>query len=421
MILIAAYVVWFSYNSICLHEGLHTHTRDLGNMDQPIWNTAHGHILEDTRDGFQATRLTDHVELVFIPLSLGFYLWSDVRLLLVIQTLALGLGGWIVYLLARRTLPGDRFRWMWLAAVAAYLLFPALEAANLTEFHAIPLAVPLILAAFYTAERKTPLWFVVSILALISVKEEAALLGFMLSLWALIRRRNERRWLVAASVAAGISVIWFAAATFVIIPHYSAMVYGEHRSIYFRRYGELGNSMADIVRSLLFRPRLVWSVATQPSRIRYVFLLLAPVGGLALLAPDVLFVGVPLFLANLLSTYPAQYSGEFHYSAPLVPFVVVAALYGCSRLLRRWKRQWLVPALALWLIVSAGAMQAAHGWTPLGREICPQPGNSWKVWYGPAPKMQPDQCNRKRYTILPRPWPRMPTIASSWPCWPCTP
>ena len=370
--MIAAYVGWFSYNSICLHNGLHTHTRDLGNMDQPIWNTAHGHILEDTRNGFQATRLTDHVEMIFIPLSLGFYLWNDVRLLLVIQTLALGAGGWLVYLLARRLLPEDASRWLAPAAVAAYLLFPALEAANLTEFHAIPLAVPLILAAFYTAELDSPGWFVASILVLDSVKEEAALLGFMLSLWALVRRRDERRWLVAAATSALASILWFVAATFVIIPHYSATVYGEHRSIYFKRYGELGNSIADIVRSLLFRPGLVWRVATQPSRLRYIFLLLAPAGGLALLSPDVLLVGFPLFLANLLSTYPAQYSGEFHYSAPLVPFVIVGALYACSRILRRRAPRWVAPALAVWLLIAAGGMQVAHGWTPLGREFrCP--------------------------------------------------
>jgi hypothetical protein len=41
-----------------------------------------------------------------------------------------------------------------------------------------------------------------------------------------------------------------------------------------------------------------------------------------------------VLLANLLSAYPAQYYGEFHYTAPLVPYMAVAAAYGLGRLWR---------------------------------------------------------------------------------------
>ncbi|MCB0129722.1 MAG: DUF2079 domain-containing protein, partial [Caldilineaceae bacterium] len=62
--------------------------------------------------------------------------------------------------------------------------------------------------------------------------------------------------------------------------------------------------------------------------------LLAPFGLLALLAPEVLILALPVLLANLLSAYPAQYYGEFHYSAPLMPYVAVAATVAVSRLWR---------------------------------------------------------------------------------------
>ena len=47
-----------------------------------------------------------------------------------------------------------------------------------------------------------------------------------------------------------------------------------------------------------------------------------------------LLLSLPVLLANLLSAYPAQYYGEFHYSAPLVPYFGVAAAYGLGRLWR---------------------------------------------------------------------------------------
>ena len=37
-------------------------------------------------------------------------------------------------------------------------------------------------------------------------------------------------------------------------------------------------------------------------------------------------IGLPILLANLLSNYPAMYSGEMHYSALLVPFTVAGAI-----------------------------------------------------------------------------------------------
>ncbi|MEZ4612989.1 MAG: DUF2079 domain-containing protein [Caldilineaceae bacterium] len=66
--------------------------------------------------------------------------------------------------------------------------------------------------------------------------------------------------------------------------------------------------------------------------------LLGPFGFLALLAPEILLLSLPLLLANLLSAYPAQYYGEFHYSAPVVAYVAAAAAYGAGRLWRALAR-----------------------------------------------------------------------------------
>ena len=69
--------------SIRLHEAHRTHKSDLGQIDQAIWNTSQGRFVQETRDDQVLTRLTDHVEPIFAPVSLVFKVWDDVRALLV--------------------------------------------------------------------------------------------------------------------------------------------------------------------------------------------------------------------------------------------------------------------------------------------------------------------------------------------------
>ena len=71
-------------------------------MDLAIWNTSQGRLLQEIKGETVSTRLTDHVEPIFLPVSALFWLWDDVRALLILQAAALALGAWPIYLLARR-------------------------------------------------------------------------------------------------------------------------------------------------------------------------------------------------------------------------------------------------------------------------------------------------------------------------------
>ncbi len=44
--LMLLFVAWFSAYSIRLHDAQLTHKSDLGQMDQAIWNTAHGRFVQ---------------------------------------------------------------------------------------------------------------------------------------------------------------------------------------------------------------------------------------------------------------------------------------------------------------------------------------------------------------------------------------
>ena len=77
---------------------------------------------------------------------------------------------------------------------------------------------------------------------------------------------------VGALVGVAIFVLglaWFYVATFVVIPHYSALAYGIGQTPYAARFGELGDSFGDVLRSLVTRPLAVLRIALEPLRLRY--------------------------------------------------------------------------------------------------------------------------------------------------------
>src|SRR5829696_4736062 len=79
------YVVVFTRLAWDTHEGMRTHKADLGQIDQSVWNSSRGRWLEQTDNGFTATRLTDHVEPILVLISPTLWLWDDVRALLLLQ------------------------------------------------------------------------------------------------------------------------------------------------------------------------------------------------------------------------------------------------------------------------------------------------------------------------------------------------
>lgn len=383
---IAGWVALFTTLAFRLHAGMRTHRSDLGQVAQAVWNSSRGRFVEQTDNGFLATRLTDHVEPIFALISPVLWLWRDTRALLLLQVLAVAAGAWFVYDLALlrmgRVLAHSEWAQVWrrdpflgqarplaFALALAWLLAPQLQSAVLTEFHAVPLAAPLILWALWAVEVRRWRQFALAALLVAAVKEETALLAALLGLWAIWRAWGEWRatrgpfaavpttgphepplqpgarryarpvdpgfwWGTGMTLA---SLAWFGLATFVIVPRYAAPLYGVAESGYFARYGALGDSPADILRSLVMQPALVWQILSEPARLEYLFRLVAPFALLPLLAPDLLLLSLPVLLANALSAYPAQYYSEFHYSAPVIPYVAAAAAFGLGRL---WEWLW---------------------------------------------------------------------------------
>jgi uncharacterized membrane protein len=385
--LIMAYSVYFSALSIQRHKSFRTYASDMGQMDQALWNTLHGNLLQDTRpNGKQMPRLTDHVEPIFLIVPFVFLIYDGIESLFVTQSVALALSALPIYWIARRRLKSE---WASVIFAAMYLFFPALQAANLAEFHAVTFApAPLMFAYNYGEARAWKRYALFALIAL-AVKEDMALLVIAMAVYFAIQsskfviQNSDHRFRIlnyelrianyVPLIIALVSVAWFLLALYVIIPYFHPG--GE--SVYIGRYPRA--------------PLTLLAGLFAPEKIAYVVKLLASVGFLALFDPIFLLIGSPSLILNLLSSYEAQYSGTYHYSAPVAPYFVLAAIGGAARI-----RNSLALAVVPAFVVALG-YHAIAGYTPFGGEF---------FW----PQVTPHQQLITRFTKqIPRDVPAMTT------------
>ncbi|MCS7222447.1 MAG: DUF2079 domain-containing protein [Anaerolineae bacterium] len=367
--LVLAYVALFSWLSVSRHRAFMTNAFDLGNVDQAVWNTAHGRPLAFTNwrgvdlDLATDNRLAMHVEPIYFLIAPLYWVWPSPEALLILQTVSLALGAWPVYWLARERL---RSSWAGVVFAAVYLLSPSLEAANLWEFHAVTLAAPLLLFAFYYVQRgQTGRFWLFAVLAM-ATKEEVPAIVFLMGLYIALALRRPRLGLICA----GVALAWFAIAVGIIIPAFEG-----DRSPYLRYYGDLGDGPLELARALVTRPDLVLGKLLNARNLGYLRDLFNQTGFLSLLNPATLSFILPDLAINLLSDHePMHFVEKYHYVAPMIPGLMISAVLGAAWLSRRIEDRLgrittgLIPA---WALTAALFYHYYHGYTPLARAFEP--------------------------------------------------
>ncbi len=191
---------------------------DLGIYDQTLWNLAHGRIWMTTLV-YETGGFYDHFEPILALLVPLYWLWADVRVLLIVQSLALGLGALPIYLYARH-----RFK-LWehgnalaLVIAAVYLAYPAMHNANLNDFHEVSLLPPLLGFALYGLLTGRPRVTWVFLALCLMVKEDFSVTFLMFGLFIMVfkpagfrRREGAVVAMVAAAEASVVPLAFFAA------------------------------------------------------------------------------------------------------------------------------------------------------------------------------------------------------------------
>jgi len=362
-----SYIVTFVAISLQEYHAYIPNALDLGNMAQAFWNTVHGHPFrfQNMRDTVSieaygtSTRLSFHVEPILPFLAVVYFFYQHVETLLVMQTVAVASGAIPVRLLARNHLANP------VAEVAfpiAYLLYPALEAANLFEFHPVTVAVPFILWAFWFADARRYSWFAVAAVCVMGSKEELGVLVALMGLWIAVRN-GERRF---GAVVAVLGLLWSFLALKVIVPHFN-----NAHSPYLDRFLPPAYGTSSVIGFWFHHFDLVWSNLTSQAKASYLHRILVPAGYLSLLSPLTVLVAVPSLAIVMLSYDPYMVGGLAHYSAEIVPVMIVAAIMGAE-----WFAKHVAPRLhmrfelavtvcSIYVLFASLANQRVNGFTPL--------------------------------------------------------
>ena len=116
----------------------------------------------------------------------------------------------------------------------------------------------------------------------------------------------------------------------VVIPHFNR----AGTSSFFTRYSEVGSTPGGIVHTALTDPWKIVTTALTGRGLGYLARLVLPLGLLVVFAPLVLVAAIPELAINLLSAATTQTSIRFHYTAGLIPILIVGAVLGAARLVR---------------------------------------------------------------------------------------
>ena len=366
--LVAIYVCVFGLLSVTRHNAFRTHALDLGTMDQAAWNTIHGRVLERTplyRDPASGSRyenrlLDAKMELIFIPLSALYWLWSDPRVLLLVQTVFLGASAIPLYLLVRGRTQDALLA---TSVAAAYLCYLPLHYVNMADFHPSALMVPFLLAAWHTMRqrrwRQYYLWLALALSCRIDAAFVALSLGAVIGMW----QKGARRHGVYTVL---LSIAWLAADFWLVVPSVR-QVYGPGAGdLVSRRFGALGGGPLDVLHTLVTQPGSVLAQFVDREKAQVIFDLLVPSGLASLFAPLALLPALPILAINLLAESTWQHSIQAHYMAPVIPFVWIAAGEGIGWLARARSRRW-AGLVSVHVLLTTLLVSWAFSPFPLGR------------------------------------------------------
>src|SRR4051794_6548493 len=174
---------------------------DLGNFTQAVWSTAHGRLLHVTEvGGADVSRLSIHVDPILVALVPLWWIWSSPVMLLAVQAAALAAAAVPLFWLARAHLRSETDA----AIIAcAYLLCPAVTWNAFHEFHAVALAVPLLVACVWFLDQNRVRPFVLAAGAVVLCQEQLGFVVACLGIWYAFRRGRRGGGVVVLAAAGG--------------------------------------------------------------------------------------------------------------------------------------------------------------------------------------------------------------------------
>ncbi len=317
LLLAALAAVAYAGISVYRHNHFGSNAFDLGVQDQTVWGYSRLQLIPNTVAMIR-NLLGDHFHPILVAVAPLYWLWDDVRVLLVVQALLIAAGGIPIFWWAQQ-----RLGFVSAAAFnAAYLVFWGVLSGIVYDFHHIAFAVPAVSFALYATLTRNNrlLWPMVAVGLL--TRENVALTFAAIGLYVIVL---QHRWQLGAALA-GLCTAWFLLAIEVVMPAIAGTPYGHWT------YQALGTGPRSAVLHLVGHPvSSVGLLFNNSVKLKLWGGLLGAWLFLPILSP-LFLVAVPTLLERLWSSNPALWSASFHYSLVIAPVLAFASIDTVARL-----------------------------------------------------------------------------------------
>lgn len=305
--------------SIYRHDHFGSNAFDLGVQDQTIWGYSRLQMIPNTVEMIR-NLLGDHFHPILMAIAPLYWVWDDVRVLLVVQAVLLAVAGIPIFWWARQRLgliPAIAFE-------VAYLTFWGVLSGVIYDFHHIAFAVPAISFGLYAVLTTRDRLFWATLAVGLLTRENIALTFAAIGVYIVV---VQHRWRLGLAVIA-LCAAWFTALIEVVMPAIAGAAYGHWT------YDALGSgpgiALLHIVRHPLSSLQLL---IDNPVKRKLWAGLLGAWLLLPLLSP-ISLVAIPTVLERLWSSNPALWSASFHYSLVIAPVLAFASIDGLTRIQR---------------------------------------------------------------------------------------
>jgi len=320
LIIIFFYILVFTVISFDNYNRFRDSAYDLGIQVQSLWLLSHGEDLFNTIRGLDTFAI--HARYIYLLITPLFLLWSDAKLLLLLQALIIGLSAIPLYLIAKDKL---KTKYLPLMIILSYFLFPALHYLNLENFHVDSFVLLFLPSAFYFAMKKKYYHFLIFSLLTLITKEEMLIPIFLLGIY--VALKHNKKWgLIISLISVGYLIILL----FFLFPYFggggSFKILGISKTL-----GEFARPPNELILYVSENPEKVASRFFNQKNANYLFDLFAPVSFLSLLSPSTLAIAGGSILLNTFSAWFYAHSIKYHYTAAIVPFIFISLIFAISK------------------------------------------------------------------------------------------
>ncbi len=270
-----------------------------------------------------------HLSPIYYLLLPGYFLFPSPVYLQVTQSLVVASGLLPLFLLARHFSLSHKA-----AAVfgVVYALHPAVAGSCFYDIHENMFLTPLLLWAFYFAEKQRwPLVYLFGLLTCL-VKEDAPVYVACLALFLFFSRKDRLHGTALFCVA----VAYFGAAMVFLQSMGQGIMTGRYNN--FISDADLG--LLSVFKTLLLNPAYLINEVFTSEKLLYMACMLLPLAGLPLLCrkPSQLLLMIPFLLINLMSDYPYQHSLGFQYNFGALAFLFYLSMRNLPEFSGRFRR-----------------------------------------------------------------------------------